>query len=227
LGGIVPTEPVGQTAETPKPETDAIETSSVSQPTSPELLEGSIKTANADEPSAGVTQTTVSIETRRIKTITDRVPVEEDKPAGVQPAAIEEPDEKVVAVEVVPPDPEASEPAVEAAAAPEPAATPEPAPEPAAEAAAEPSDDAPLSGWAVQISSQKDERVAWKVWKRLKAKHKILADQKAVVMKADLGDRGVVYRLRLAGFEDQNSARGMCSKLKSRGVSCYVSKISS
>ena len=121
------------------------------------------------------------------------------------------------------------EPVVEAVATPEPAAAPEPTAEPApvVEKETAPAKDVVLSGWAVQISSQKEEKVAWNVWKKLKAKHKILADQKPVVMKADLGDRGIVFRLRLAGFDDQDSARGMCSKLKSRGVSCYVSKLNS
>ena len=104
---------------------------------------------------------------------------------------------------------------------------PKPSPQTVVEQDTAPADDVALSGWAVQISSQKDEKVAWNVWKKLKAKHKILANQKPVVMKADLGDRGIVYRLRLAGFDDQDSARGMCSKLKSRGVSCYVSKLNS
>jgi len=196
-----------------------------------------MKIASADEASGPVTETTVAVATRRIKTITDRVPVEEDSPAGVQPAADNEPAEKVIAVEAVPAEPEAPKPAVEAVVA-EPAAVepaieeasvPEPAaaPKPAAKKKPAPSKDVALSGWAVQISSQKDEQVAWNVWKKLKAKHQILADQNAIVMKADLGDRGIVYRLRLAGFEDQGSARNLCGKLKSRGVSCYVSKISS
>jgi len=192
-----------------------------------------MKIASADEASGPVTETTVAVATRRIKTITDRVPVEEDSPAGVQPAADNEPAEKVIAVEAVPAEPEApkrvveavvAEPAaVEEASAPEPATAPKPA---AKKKPVQPKEVA-LSGWTVQISSQKDEQVAWTVWKKLKAKHKILADQNAIVMKADLGDRGIVYRLRLAGFEDQGSARDLCGKLKSRGVSCYVSKISS
>ena len=36
----------------------------------------------------------------------------------------------------------------------------------------------------------------------MKAKHKALAAQKPVVVRADLGTRGVVFRVRLAGFEE-------------------------
>ena len=58
----------------------------------------------------------------------------------------------------------------------------------------------------------------------MKAKHQSLASVKPVVVRADLGTKGVVYRVRLAGFEDQNAAKKSCSKLKSSGVSCFVSK---
>jgi tetratricopeptide (TPR) repeat protein len=225
LGGVVPTVPV--TSADAKG-SDTIETGSVSEAdkpaASPQLLEGTMKIADAAP--AEDNGTTVAVENRRVKAIVDRVPAEEDKAVDVQPVVVQEPAEKVVAVEAVPNEPVVEEPVVEVASAPEPTVTLEPAPAPVAEEPAE-ADETVLSGWAVQISSQKDEKVAWNVWKKLKAKHKILASQKPVVMKADLGDRGIVYRLRLAGFEDQDSARGMCSRLKSRGVSCYVSKINS
>ncbi|MFO0994775.1 MAG: SPOR domain-containing protein [Hyphomicrobiales bacterium] len=230
LGGVVPTVPA---ASLDPKDGDTIETGSVSEAdkpvASPQLLEGSMKIADAGDSQS--TETTVAVESRRTKAIVDRVPAEEDMPAAVQAAAVEEPTEKIVAVEAVPNEPALEEPVVEVASAPEPTVAPEPEPEPAPKKVVEQepsaSDDAVLSGWAVQISSQKDEKVAWNVWKKLKAKHTILANQKPVVMKADLGDRGIVYRLRLAGFDDQDSARGMCSKLKARGVACYVSKINS
>jgi tetratricopeptide (TPR) repeat protein len=230
LGGVAPTVPAASGADTANG--DKIETGSVSgadkPASSPQLLEGSMKIADAGP--SQVTETTVVVEGRRVKSIVDRVPAEDGEPAVVQSAAVEEPAEKIVAVEAVPNEPVVEEPVTEAVSAPQPTAVkPKPEPKRAASAEQEPalSDDIPLSGWAVQISSQKDEKVAWNVWKKLKAKHKILASQKPVVMKADLGDRGIVYRLRLAGFGDQDEARGMCSKLKSRGVSCYVSKLNS
>lgn len=230
LGGVVPNMPA---AGADAKDGDKIETGSVSHAdkpeASPQLLEGSMKIADAGPSEDASGETTVAIESRRVKTITDRVPVEVEKPAAAQAAAVEEPVERVVAVEAVPNEPAVVEPVVEVASAPEPAIVEEPKPEPvaAAEEESSTSDVAVLSGWAVQISSQKNEKVAWSVWKKLRAKHKILASQKPVVMKADLGDRGIVYRLRLAGFDDQDSARGMCSKLKSRGISCYVSKLDS
>ena len=48
-----------------------------------------------------------------------------------------------------------------------------------------------------------------------------------MVVRADLGAKGIYYRLRLGGFENQSEAQGVCGKLKSRGVSCFVSKVTS
>ena len=81
-----------------------------------------------------------------------------------------------------------------------------------------------LSGWTIQISSAKDEDVAWSTWKKLKARHKLLDDQKPLVERAELGTRGTFYRLKLQGFEELKSAKSMCAQLKARGVTCFVDK---
>jgi cell division septation protein DedD len=61
----------------------------------------------------------------------------------------------------------------------------------------------------------------------MQKRNKILASQKPVVVKADLGSKGIFYRVRLTGFESQPNAQSACGKLKASGVSCYVSKASS
>ena len=43
----------------------------------------------------------------------------------------------------------------------------------------------------------------------------------------DLGAKGVFYRVRLVGFDTQDDAGRACSKLKSKGVKCYISKAAS
>ena len=136
--------------------------------------------------------------------IVDRVPVET---------------EKVVAVEVVEEDDA-------------PAAAESNLVEPVVDEAVEISEGEPavapaLEGWSVQVASATSEDGAWLTWKKMKAKHKSLAASKPVVVKADLGTKGIVYRVRLAGFENQNAAKKSCTKLKSSGISCYVSKINS
>lgn len=82
-----------------------------------------------------------------------------------------------------------------------------------------------LDGWQVQLSAQRNERSAWSVWDDAKRRHAGLFDSyEPMVMRADLGDKGIVYRLRLAGFEGRNAAEELCATLKSRGGACFVAK---
>ena len=84
-----------------------------------------------------------------------------------------------------------------------------------------------LSGWSVQIASAATENAAWSTWKKMQARHKALASKEPVVVRADLGTRGIFYRVRLVGFESQSDANTECAKLKSKGVKCYISKAAS
>ena len=142
------------------------------------------------------------------KKITDRVPVEQ---APVRVAAAE-PEEKIIAIEPVSEEP-AAEQVAEA-----------PAEEPAAETEAEPRK---ITGWSVQLASATTEDAAWSTWEKMKARHKVLADKDPVVVRADLGTKGTFYRVRLIGFDNQGDASSACSKLKAKGVKCFISKASS
>ena len=83
------------------------------------------------------------------------------------------------------------------------------------------------TGWTVQISSQKQENAAWSVWKKMQAKHgSLLRPHEANVIKADLGDRGIFFRLRVTGLDDRNQASKLCKRLKRRGTSCFVARAS-
>ena len=97
------------------------------------------------------------------------------------------------------------------------------------EQAAEPEDDpAPQpTGWAVQISSQKQEDAAWSTWKKMQSKHaSLLRPHEANVVKADLGDRGIFFRLRVMGLDDKKAASKLCKSLKKQGTSCFVARAS-
>jgi cell division septation protein DedD len=61
----------------------------------------------------------------------------------------------------------------------------------------------------------------------MKARNKALASKEPVVVRADLGTKGVFYRVRLVGFDSQGDANSECSKLKAKGVKCYISKAAS
>ena len=143
---------------------------------------------------------------KQVVKIVDRVPVDEAAPAK----------EKVVAIEVV----DDAAPAEEQAPAEGVVADATPA-EPVAEEAQV------QTGWSVQVASAASEDAAWSTWKKMQAKHRALSGQKPIVVRADLGAKGIFYRVRFAGFDDQNSAKSKCSKLKAGGVSCFVSKINS
>lgn len=131
--------------------------------------------------------------------------------------AAAKPVEEIVAVEALP------EPGAETApAAPSQADAQATQIEPAAQ-----TDGGELTGWSIQLSSARDEKLAWGTWEKLKARHKTLNEMKPVVVRADLGKKGVYYRLRLGGFDSQSDAQSACGKLKSRGLSCFVSKLDS
>jgi tetratricopeptide (TPR) repeat protein len=87
--------------------------------------------------------------------------------------------------------------------------------------------EAPVSGWTVQIASATSEDGAWSSWKKMQGKYKVLSTEKASVVKADLGGKGIFYRVKLTGFDGQAAAAASCSKLKTKGVACFVSKAGS
>lgn len=155
---------------------------------------------------AGVTST---------KLFTDRVPQSmrlAAVPAEEISAAPKPAEEKILAVEEVPEE----QPAAEVASA-----------EPAETVAETPAEQQPVSGWSVQIASASSEDAAWSSWNKMKARNKVLAGKDPVVVRADLGAKGVFYRVRFVGFETQGEASRECSRLKSRGVKCFVSKAAS
>ena len=168
------------------------------------------ETANAAGPE--VTQAEASP-----KKFVDRVPPETETQGAakiVAASAVPDEGEKILAVETVPEEPAAEAPAVAAEA-------------PAIETAPESADAARITGWSVQLASASTEDAAWSTWKKMKARNKALASKDPVVVRADLGTKGIFYRVRLIGFDTQNSASSECSKLKSKGVRCYISKAAS
>jgi len=109
---------------------------------------------------------------------------------------------------------------------PKPAAEPAPAPvRRTAQAVAAPAARAPASaGWVVQLSSQRDETTAWSSWKKLQASTGgLLANHAPAVVRADLGAKGIYFRLQVQGLETKRDAQDLCGRLKARGASCLVS----
>ncbi len=42
------------------------------------------------------------------------------------------------------------------------------------------------------------------------------------IQEADLGERGVWYRLRIGPFDDNGAANDVCNPLKAQGDDCFV-----
>jgi len=146
------------------------------------------------------------------QTVTHAPPVPEIPPASAAEQAQAQAEVQVAALEPAGTAPVSRSDATTSAAAGPPSAEPE-----AQTPQVEP------TGWAVQVSSQRDEQAAWNVWKKLQARHgKLLGDSEAVVVRADLGARGVFYRLRINALPGQQDAAALCQRLKRAGTSCFV-----
>lgn len=76
--------------------------------------------------------------------------------------------------------------------------------------------------WRIQLASVRSEAEATSEWRRLAARHAdVLGGVSMLLTKADLGDRGVYYRVQGAGV-DEARARSICDRLKSQNVGCVV-----
>jgi len=150
-------------------------------------------------------------------------------PAAPQPAAkIEAPPAKPVAPPVK---------AAQAAPAPKPAPVAKAAaPAPSAPAKAPPkqlaanippaaAEPAASGAYVLQIGAYKSQGEADAAWTTYKAKHAaLLAGYSPNVVQADLGDKGVWYRLRIAGFSSKDVASALCDRLRADGGGCFLGK---
>jgi hypothetical protein len=127
-------------------------------------------------------------------------------------AAIESP-----AVAVAPPEPRRPVPTRQAAV------TPPPAPAPAPPAARAPG--APSLGYVAVVSSRQSHMDAVKALADIQQKHPgILQGRAADVREANLGDKGVWYRVVVGPPGSQETASSVCGEYKKLGyVGCWVS----
>ncbi|MDE3060269.1 MAG: SPOR domain-containing protein [Pseudomonadota bacterium] len=100
-------------------------------------------------------------------------------------------------------------------------AKPKPAPAPAPakpEAKAAASD----KGVKVQLGAYRSEEEARTAWAKMQKQHDELAGHTPLIVKADLGSRGVYYRLRLGGFGSNAEATDFCATLSAGGQPCII-----
>jgi hypothetical protein len=78
------------------------------------------------------------------------------------------------------------------------------------------------NGIEVQVGAYRTEASAREAHDHMAREYKTLAGRSYRVVKADLGDRGVYYRLHIGSFADAQDAAGFCRKLSERGQACFI-----
>ncbi|HLY58582.1 MAG TPA: SPOR domain-containing protein [Stellaceae bacterium] len=125
------------------------------------------------------------------------------------------------------PSPAPAKPATAATppAKPAPAATPAPAPAPAQTAAAPPPAAASAGAFRVQIAATRDDATARSEWAKLQKAHPdLLGSLSVTVVRADLGDKGIFFRVQAGPIADHAQADKLCGELKAVSVGCIIVK---
>jgi cell division septation protein DedD len=78
-------------------------------------------------------------------------------------------------------------------------------------------------GYLIQIAAFKDEATAQSEAQGFKAKGgELLADTQQIIQRADLGEKGVYFRVQYGPFASKGAASARCADLKSRGLNCII-----
>jgi hypothetical protein len=92
------------------------------------------------------------------------------------------------------------------------------------EAKAAPAAKASASNVKVQLGAYQSETEAKDAFVKLRKKFSSLTGHGAVIVKADLGAKGVFYRLRVGGFASEAEAKKFCGGLSAKGQACIIAK---
>ncbi len=81
----------------------------------------------------------------------------------------------------------------------------------------------PAAVYRVQLAAVRTPARAREEWARLQKKHSTLLGQLGMSLtRADLGKKGVFYRLRAGPLATESAARDLCGKLAKRKVGCMI-----
>ena len=113
--------------------------------------------------------------------------------------------------------------------APRAVAEPKPAPAPTPIATPKPAPVIARSGeredFMVQLAASRSRALARGVYSNLQGNYSdLLGQRNPLILRVDLGDKGIFYRVNVPGFESRNAASAFCTNLKSRGQDCLVRK---
>ncbi len=78
--------------------------------------------------------------------------------------------------------------------------------------------------WQVQLMSSPNKSAVEKSWATTQKKYSVLQGLPYEIEKADLGAKGVYYRLKVGSFANKGDADNLCAQLKKSGGSCFVAK---
>ena len=106
-----------------------------------------------------------------------------------------------------------------------PTATPQPAPSASKPQAAAVPVPAGATGYRLQLGAVKTPEVAKSELDRIKRQYSdLLGSLDMSVERADLGDRGVFYRIHVGPIADATQAERVCAQLRQRGQGCILAK---
>lgn len=81
----------------------------------------------------------------------------------------------------------------------------------------------PEGAFLVQIAALRTEEQAETAWKRVSSSApELYHGATKVIQRADLGQDGVFYRLRVGAFADRSEASAFCEAIKEAGANCIV-----
>jgi hypothetical protein len=165
--------------------------------------------ANSRAPKANIAQS--ADRQSRVATDSDEDAIEPGKPLS-RPPLLERPS--------APPAPPRGEDAKRAPVATR-AETPPRAPLKLAEAK---TTTAPGNGQAwLQVGAHKDEAVSRAEWEKLRGRAgEVLGAAQHRIVRADLGGRGIYYRIQIGPFANAAAAMQLCQQLKARSIECFL-----
>ncbi|MBL8662891.1 MAG: SPOR domain-containing protein [Candidatus Odyssella sp.] len=75
----------------------------------------------------------------------------------------------------------------------------------------------------IQVGSHKDEAIARAEWQKIQSgAQAVLANAGNRIQRADLGARGVYFRIQVGPFASQGEAGQFCAQLRARSVECFL-----
>lgn len=89
-------------------------------------------------------------------------------------------------------------------------------------AATESKPAAQQGSYNVQLGAYRSEQEAREAWASMQKKYKQMANFSPVIVKADLGEKGVYYRLRTGGFSTAGEAKAFCNSMSILGQACIL-----